>query len=88
MESFKIALVLIALLTSLACTVLLFRSYISSRVGILLWTALCFVGLTVNCFVLFLDVVVLPDADLRVVRLVSSLGGMLFLIFGFIRETD
>jgi hypothetical protein len=88
METFKILLILVALLTSLACTVLLFRSYFSSRTGILLWTALCFVGLSVNCFALFVDVVVLPDADLRILRLSASLAGMLFLIFGFIRETD
>jgi hypothetical protein len=87
METFKIFLILIALLTSLACTVLLFRSYFATRVEILLWTALCFVGLSFNCFALFADVVLLPDMDLRVLRLSASLAGMLFLIFGFIRET-
>ena len=88
METFKLILTLMALLTSLTCTVLLFRSYFSTRVGILLWTALCFVGLTLNSLVLFVDVVLLPGVDLRVMRLFASLAGMLFLIFGFMRETD
>lgn len=88
MATFKIILILIALLTSLACTVLLFRSYFASRTGILLWAALCFVGLSINSLVLFIDVVVLPEVDLRILRLTASLAGMLFLIFGFIRETD
>ena len=88
METFKVLLILLALLTSFVSTVLLFRSYFSSRLDILLWTALCFVGLSVNSFVLFVDVVLLPDVDLRLLRLVASLAGMLFLIFGFIRETD
>ena len=88
METFKILLILLALLTSVVCTVLLFRSYFSTRVGILLWTALCFVGLTVNGLVLFVDVVLLPENDLRILRLLAALVGMLFLIFGFIRETD
>ncbi len=89
METFKVLLLLLALFTSFACTVLLFRSYFTSRLDILLWTALCFVGLTVSCLVSFVDVVLLPDEiDLRLLRLSCSLAGMLFLIFGFIHEAD
>lgn len=40
--------------------------------------------LTVNNFLLFLDLGVFPNTeDLRVIRLCSSLGGMLFLLYGF-----
>jgi hypothetical protein len=89
MDTFKAVLFLIALLTSFACTVLLFRAYLSSRLRILLWSALCFVGLTVNNLLLFVDLVLLPESiDLRVYRNAAALVGMLFLIYGFIRESE
>ena len=89
METFKLVLFLLAIATSLACTVLLFRAYLDARLGILLWSALCFVCLTANNMLLFVDLVVLPEAiDLRVIRHATALVGMLFLLYGFIRETD
>lgn len=89
METFKAVLFLIVLLTSFACMVLLFRAYLNSRLRILLWSALCFVGLTLNNALLFVDLVVLPESvDLRVYRHAAALIGMLFLIYGFIRESE
>jgi hypothetical protein len=88
METFKIVLSLIAVLTSVGCMLLLFRGYFGTGQRILLWSAFCFVGQSVNNLVLFVDLVVLPQSDLRVLRLTSALVGMLFLIYGFIRETD
>ena len=89
MEIFKSVLFLLAIVTSLACTVLLFRSYMESRLRILLWSALCFVCLTANNVLLFVDVVMLPlDVDLRVARHSMALVGMLFLLYGFIRESE
>lgn len=89
MDTFKALLYLIALLTSGACMLLLFRAYIDSRLRILLWSALCFVGLTVNNTLLFIDIVLLPDSiDLRLARNFAALVGMLFLIYGFIRESE
>ncbi|NOT09087.1 MAG: hypothetical protein HOP28_12880 [Gemmatimonadales bacterium] len=88
MEPFKVLLFSLAIATCLACTLLLFREYRRRRLRLLLWSALCFVGLTVNNVLLFLDVVVLPDGDLRLPRLVASLGGMLFLLYGFVWEAE
>jgi Family of unknown function (DUF5985) len=81
-------LTLLAALTSLSCTALLFRAY--SRVGLrlLLWSALCFVCLSANNILLFVDLVVLPQIDLRAYRLSASLIGVLFLLYGFITETE
>lgn len=88
MQTFQVVLFLLAIATSLGCTVLLFRGYLSSRLRILLWSALCFVGLTVNNVLLFLDFL-LPEAmDLRVYRHSAALIGMLFLLYGFIRESE
>jgi hypothetical protein len=89
MDTFKAVLYLIAMLTSGACMVLLFRAYCDSRLRILLWSALCFVGLTVNNTLLFVDLVVLPEAvDLRLYRNLAALVGMMFMIYGFIRESE
>jgi hypothetical protein len=89
METFKLVLFVLAVVTSLACTVLLFRAYLQSRLRILLWSGLCFVCLTANNLLLFIDLVVLPtDVDLRVLRHGTALVGMLFLLYGFIRESE
>jgi hypothetical protein len=89
MDSFKAILYLIAMLTSGACMLLLIRAYMSSKLRILLWSALCFVGLTVNNTLLFVDLVLLPEAvDLRLYRNAAALIGMLFLVYGFIRESE
>lgn len=89
MDAFKAILYLIAMLTSFACMLLLFRAYIDSHLRILLWSALCFVGLTVNNTLLFVDLVLLPESiDLRLWRHLAALTGMLFLIYGFIRESE
>ena len=88
MLTLKILLIAIAPVTSFACMVLLFRNYLRSRSRLLLWSALCFVGQTVNNLTLFADLVVLPATDLPLIRLGSALIGMLFLIYGFIREAE
>lgn len=89
MEIFKIATYLLAALTSLACMVLLFRGYARTGARLLMWSALCFVGLSVNNLLLFIDFVVLPtQVDLRVWRLVAALAGLLFLLYAFIWEAE
>ena len=88
MDTFKIVLFLLAIVTSLACTVLLFRSYLQSRLRILMWSALCFVCCTVNNVLLFADLVMFVEADLRIARHSTALVGMLFLLYGFIRESE
>jgi hypothetical protein len=88
MATVNFILTLLAALTSLTCTVLLFRAYAANGVRLLLWSALCFVCLTANNMLLFFDLVVLPDLDLRVYRLVAALAGILFLLYGFIWEAE
>ena len=89
MLTFTFVLTLLAVLTCLACTVLLFRGYSRSGLRLLLWSALCFVFLSVNNLLLFFDLVVFPtEVDLRPYRLASALAGLLFLLYGFIFESD
>ena len=88
MLSFETILYLLAVLTSAACMLLLFRAYARSGHRLLLWSALCFVGLSVNNVLLFLDLVIFPDVDLRLARLAAALVGVLFLLYSFIWEAE
>ena len=88
MVTVNFVLTVLAALTSLGCTILLFRGYSSTGTRLLLWSALCFVCLTLNSVLLFFDLVMLPGIDLRVYRLGSAFLGVLFLLYGFIWETE
>lgn len=79
---------LLAILTALACTLLLLRSYRRTRARLLLWTALCFVGLTVSNLFLFIDYIIAPQIDLYAWRVGSALVGVAVLLYGFIWEID
>ena len=89
METFNFILYLMAVLTCLACTVLLGRSYMQTGVPLLLWSTLCFVGLSISNVLLFFDLIVFPaDVDLRLWRLGAALVGLVFLLYGFICESE
>ena len=75
-------------LTCLACAVLLLRAYRETRGQLLLWSGLCFVGLTVSNVFLVLDRIVYPDLDLSLPRLGSAFVGMLLLLYGLVWESD
>lgn len=85
----KPAVYLLCLATSVVCLILLARSYLRSRMRLLLWSSLCFVFLALNNLLLFIDVVVFPvEVDLLPLRQLSSMIGVGTLIYGFIWETD
>jgi hypothetical protein len=88
MATFNFVLYLLAVLTCLSCTVLLFRGYARSGLRLLLWSALCFVFLTLNNLLLFFDLIVFAELDLRPFRLGAALIGLVFLLYGFIFESD
>jgi hypothetical protein len=88
MNALKILLYALATVTSFACTVLLLRGYLRSRVRLLFWSSLCFVGLTVNNILLFADLVIFPMADLRLPRLIASMAGLACLLYAFVWESD
>ena len=75
-------------LTAMACAGLLLRSYFATRFRLLLWSGLCFVGLTLNNVLLVLDQLVFTEADLSTWRLVVALGAILFLLYGLIVESN
>ncbi|MBA3533299.1 MAG: hypothetical protein H0T73_15370 [Ardenticatenales bacterium] len=77
---------LLCTLTSLACAVLLLRAYRQNKVRLLLWSGLCFVGLTLNNMLLLVDLHVLPAYDLFILRSLPTLAGLMLLLYGLIWE--
>lgn len=75
-------------LTGLACAILLLRSYQKTRVNLLLWSGLCFAGLTASNVILVLDRIVYPGIDFSTLRLSAALVGLLLLLFGLIWENE
>lgn len=75
-------------LTSFLCAWLLMRSYRHTRHRLLFWSGLCFVGLTLNNTLLFIDRIVLPTIDLTTLRLVTALLALLILLYGLIMENE
>ena len=88
MISIGAVLSLLAALTSLGCMLFLFRAYAANGLRLLLWSALCFVCLTANNTLLFFDLAVWPDVDLRLYRLGAALAAVLCLLYAFIWETE
>ncbi|MEO8313656.1 MAG: DUF5985 family protein [Pseudomonadota bacterium] len=80
---------ILGVLTTLLCAVLLLRGYVRGRKRLLLWSGLCFVGLTASNTLLFIDLVVLQSsADLYMLRLSTAAAAMLLLVYGLVWESE
>ena len=75
-------------LTSLACAALLLRGYRQSGARLLLWSGWCFVGLFLNNVLLIVDVRIIPELDLSLIRLIPALIGVALLLYGLVGEAD
>ncbi|HEX4051979.1 MAG TPA: DUF5985 family protein [Steroidobacteraceae bacterium] len=74
-------------LTSGGCAWLLARGYRASGTRLLFWAALCFVGLTIDNIVLFIDLVLAPSLDLFYWRTIPAAAGLIVMIYGLIWES-
>lgn len=75
-------------LSALLCTVLLLQAYRRGHYRLLLWSGLCFAGLTINNLLLVLDRLVLPESDLSIWRTSVALLAMAILLYGLIWEAE
>ena len=73
-------------LTSLLATWLLFRAWRRNGGRLLLWSGLCFAGLTLNNLLTILDVFIVPDVDLWAARQIPAVIGLALLVGGLISE--
>lgn len=70
------------------CAVLLLQGYSRGGHRLLLWSGLCFVGLTLNNLLLVADKVVFQEHDLSAVRSGAALLGMIVLMYGLICDQE
>ena len=82
------AVYILGTLVTLACGVLLSRAYARVHKRLLLWSGICFFGLALNNFLVFLDLVIFPEIDLYRFRLGTAAVAMLLLLYGLIWEGD
>jgi len=75
-------------LVAALCTFLLLRAWYASRYRLLLWTAICFGGLTATNVLLFLDKIVLPTVDLAPARVACTLVAMGVLLYGLVWDAQ
>jgi hypothetical protein len=74
--------------TTLLCAVMLLRGYARVRRRLLLWSGLCFLGLTVTNVLKVLDLLIFLHTDLYTYRLGSAAIALALLIYGLIWESQ
>jgi hypothetical protein len=73
--------------TSLFCAFMLFRSYRATRARLLFLSTLCFAGLAINSVLVVLDLIFLPDYDLRLVRAAVAYVSVFAMLLGLVSES-
>jgi hypothetical protein len=81
------AVYVLCALTSLFCAGLLIRSYRAQRTRLLLWSSLCFIGLALNNALLVVDLIIVPQVDLSLLRTAVAVVAMFLLLVGLIWES-
>lgn len=80
---------LLGTVVTATCAILLLRGFARSRSRLLLWSGLCFVGLTLSNGLLFVDLVLLPaEQSLYMWRLSTAAAAMLLLVYGLVFESE
>ena len=82
------ALYILTSLTTLLCAILLLRGYAQVRLRLLLWSGLCFIGLTITNLLKIADLLIFVQIDLFAFRLGSAAVAMALLIFGLVWESQ
>ena len=75
-------------LITFLCFFMLLRAYLRVRHGLLLWSSVCFAGLTIANALVYVDLVIVPERDLYIWRLGIAALAMAVLVFGLVWESD
>jgi hypothetical protein len=75
-------------IASIICAALLVRAYLRTRTRLILWTAVCFVLLSINATLVFIDIFWPHSGNLLPYRQTVSLSALLVLIYGFLWEAE
>ena len=87
-EVFPAIVYLLCFATSTACAWLLIRAYRESGARLLLWSALCFLFLAANNLLVVIDLLILPDVDMRIARQLLVVAAVSILLFGFVWDLE
>jgi hypothetical protein len=79
---------LLCAVTAAVCACLLLLAYRRTGYRLLLWSGVCFAGLTLNNAFLVLDKIAFPTIDLSVPRTSIALLSMVVMICGLIWDTE
>lgn len=79
---------IICALTSIVCSVLLIRAYSRNKVALLLWSGLCFVFLSLNNILLFMDLVIYPDVNITIYRNLTNALAMGLMVYGLVFKSS
>jgi len=82
------AVYVLCALTSSLCAVLLIRAHRANRARLLFWSSICFIGLALNNVILFVDLIVVPQIDLRPLRDGTALIALSVMLFGLIWDRE
>lgn len=74
-------------ITTFVCAALLLRGYYRTDSKLLLWSGLCFLGLTVANGLVIADLVLFPRVDLFTWRTGAGAVSMALLVYGLIWES-
>lgn len=77
---------LLCALTSWLCAVLLLRAYIHRHAPLLFWSGAAFCAFGMSNIMLFVDLVLVPDINMSLVRNIITLCGIGLLLRGLIWE--
>jgi hypothetical protein len=70
------------------CAYLLLQAYRRGGYRLLLWSGLCFLGLTLNNLILVADKIIVPHMDLSLWRTSVALVAMTILLYGLIWDVE
>ena len=88
MSTFGAVVYFLCFATSTLCAYLLMSAFNRRREKLLLWSGLCFCLLGLNNLLVFVDIVLLPDIDLTLWRLLTALAAVAILLYGFVWEIE
>jgi len=78
------AVYILCALTALACSGLLLRGYFRNGTRLLLWCEIFFLAMAFENAILFVDLRIVPEVDLTLVRLAVPLVGVALLLYGLV----
>jgi len=73
---------------SVVCALLLWIGFRRSRTPLLMWSSVCFAGLAVNNLLIVIDLILVPQVDLSIIRALVAVASMVVLIHALIAQTD